>query len=1020
MGCWIGNLGLIMKKLILFLLLLLPLMSWGANPAFQDFYGTNGILIRTNGNKVQIDGSMLTNGGSAVYFTTNLFAQNIYVTNLFATNIITENLTVTSNLFVSVEYVTNLFSVFQFTSNLYVTNIVVDQFISTSNFYTINNYSSNIVTTNIFVNQTLVTSNIYVTNLFVGTIIGKDIIWTNDNGTIHPIDQSNIGIGTNSADALFVLANGTNAINILRGDQLTVPVFMVASNGDTYGQMIVSEANGIEMWTTNSATTFAYTLSLKKRGTTGDKTAAITLGSEIGNLNWKGWDGSTYGSGASIVVKSDQDFSGSAYGSHMEFRLVATNQTSGTELMRLVFLNPTNAMVELNGTSASFPALKRFGQDIQIRLADNSGYGGFTSSNATFAGSVFVTNNIGIINGVAYTWPGSQGSAQAVLTNNGSGTMGWWVPNFSTAGFAALEVDTNGVRMGLVTNINFTAGVTGSVSGSTVTIGVNSAGVSLGMLQTNIFTTNVQGSPVVGALWLQGTTGTAPTNGARSVLEYVGGGYLRIGAVAGNGAAGVIRSSTSTYSNYWDSTNIGAMTFVLGSNNLARADYSSIMGGRQNVIETNAFLSFIGGGAQNYIVSNAANSVIVGGTNNYILGSNQVNALVGNFIGGGGDNGIRGAGTQFATVVGGFANIIGQANNSQNNFQYSFIGGGQGNQAFGAYCTISGGNANVVSSFTTTFPNYATISGGNANAIAAASAASGTGSTIGGGENNAIGNSGSGGGAKDATISGGLGNFIDGDGGNAPLSSGVIAGGAGNSIGLNDYNAVISGGKSNVINASMDAAFILGGVSNKVTAADAGVVGYWTTNSTASTVAIGVFDTNKVTVDSLGLKVEGFSRTKAGKSTTYASLGGTISVNVTAVENAGTAETNLMTYAVPANALTNTNDRLIIRASGKYAPTANAKQIKLILGSETLYDSTSQIQNGGTWVIEAEIIRTGTTAQTYNTDYHGSGLTLFALSSVGTTTQTNGIATTLKLTATAGATSDITNNTMTIEWRYAP
>ena len=118
------------------------LPATAANPSFQVFFGTNGIVIRTNGNVVQVDGGMITNGASAVFITTNLFVvNNTYTSNLFATNI-----------FVDQFYV----------SNIYTTNIFVDQSITTSNFF-----STNITVENISITTNLVTQQIITTNIFV-------------------------------------------------------------------------------------------------------------------------------------------------------------------------------------------------------------------------------------------------------------------------------------------------------------------------------------------------------------------------------------------------------------------------------------------------------------------------------------------------------------------------------------------------------------------------------------------------------------------------------------------------------------------------------------------------------------------------------------------------------------------------------------------------------------------------------------------------------------------------------------
>ncbi len=602
---------------------------------------------------------------------------------------------------------------------------------------------------------------------------------------------------------------------------------------------------------------------------------------------------------------------------------------------------------------------------------------------------------------------------QLVITNGTGITLS------TNADQLVISMDTNVVN-GAATNLTVilsSGTITASLTHTNTTNfwTLTGAATSFGMVRSNIFTTNVQGSPVTGTLWFQGNVGDVPTNGTRTALEYAPtNSSLRIGAVGGNGQVGTLRSTTSTYSNYWDPTNIAFMTFAFGSNHLIRGMFSTIAGGDRNAIETNAFLSFIGGGSQNFIGSNAANSVIAGGTNNNIVASNQTAVAKGNSIGGGGDNVIRGAGTQFGTVAGGFGNNVGTVNAPQFNYQYCFIGGGINNIVSGDSCVIAGGSGNTIGvSGTAIGPSYATIGGGNANFVSQQAAGNtGTGATIGGGQNNAAGDSASGG-AANGTISGGSNNKLI---GNSSTTDQTIAGGSGNFIGANSGFASISGGKSNQIQTGSGPSFIVGGTSNNVNGVMGGIIGFWETNATASTIRMGFFDTNSVVVDQLGLKVEGLARTRAGKSTTYAGIGGTISVNTTPVENAGTAETNLMTFSIPAHALTNTNDRLLIRASGKFAPSVGAKQLKLVYGSETLWDSSSQVQNGGTWVVNSEIIRTGNTAETFNVDYHGSGTTLFTLSAVGTAAQTNGIATTLKLTGTAAATSDLTNVTMTVTW----
>lgn len=778
-----------------------------ATPSFADFFGTNGILIRTNGNKVQVDGQFLTNGASAVYFTTNLIVyENTYTSNLFATNITVENINITSNLFVNNTFATNIFVEQNiFTTNLYATNIFVDQELITSNFTTINNYSSNIITTNISINQTLVTSNIYTTNIFVGTIVGKDILWTNDNGTVRLIDEGRVGIGTNAGDALWLLERNVNAINYLNASSNGFVNFQIASNG-----------------------------------------------------------------------------------------------------------------------------------------------------------------NLAVIRGISYVWPGTAAGVASIVTNNGSGTLGNWP-------LSALP--------------SFPAG--------------------LATFQTNQFTTNIAGSPVIGGLWLQGTTGGGFTNGARTAFEYsASNSAIRMGTVFGNGAAGIGASSSSTFSNFWDPTNVGIYSVAFGSNNLNRGAYSSILGGQRSFIETNADASVIAGGGGNGIAMSNLSATISGGSNNNIKVFAQGKY---NTIGGGGDHSINGQAAQGITIAGGFANTHGY-NNVAGAADYGTIGGGVNNSSQGRYSTIAGGSQNTISGAgSSQSGDYITISGGGVNNVSAQGTANAsTGATIAGGQNNQIGD-GALGGSPNGVISGGSNNKM------AAGSDMTISGGSGNWTYNNNF-CTISGGKSNQIQLNSGPAFILGGVSNNVNGVMGGIIGWWNTNSTAGTVQIGIFNTNSTYFDSLGIKADGITRTKAGKSTSYAGVGGIIANVTTGVISAGTAETNLQSFSVPANTLTNSGDKLRIRASGRLAATANAKQIKLIWGSETFLDTTSQIVNSGAWCIDAEIIRTGNTAQSVNASYNGNGMTLFTTANSKDLAQTNGIATLLKLTGTSGGDGDITNRTLTVEY----
>jgi len=428
----------------------------------------------------------------------------------------------------------------------------------------------------------------------------------------------------------------------------------------------------------------------------------------------------------------------------------------------------------------------------------------------------------------------------------------------ASAGFASLETLTNGVRVALSTNQNWVSYVTGMVSGTTAILGVDALAISNSILganafRTNQFTTNIAGTPVRGSLAWEGTVGDDITNGARRAFEWI---------PTRSSFRGGQLGTTASVSNYWDSTNIGPVSFAYGSNVLAIGPFSTVHG-MMNLIRTNSHASSILGGSNNIIGTNVFSALIVGGYGNSI-GDNHD----GGTIGGGGGNIIDGSGPgsiSGGTISGGFQNrvylqygfigggsgndartvgstIVGGINNDTISGQYQFVGGGEGNRAEGDWSVVGGGHGNVVEAVSTGDDGLA--------------------SGIGGGEYNTIGSVGGNTGALYSWIAGGRSNFIP------DLSAyGFIGGGSFNQVG-GGGNAVngssIVGGFNNITDDQIDFAFIGGGVKNKVggdfgaivggvsnstTAAYAYAFGNWMTNTTTKSVEIGVTNANKMRVE---------------------------------------------------------------------------------------------------------------------------------------------------------------------------
>jgi hypothetical protein len=84
-----------------------------------------------------------------------------------------------------------------------------------------------------------------------------------------------------------------------------------------------------------SADTSSEGLRLYKRGNTGDATAAIASGSELGYHSFYAWNGSAYGRAAYVLVSSREAFSGSAYGAEYAIFAAPTGSTTPVRAMQV-------------------------------------------------------------------------------------------------------------------------------------------------------------------------------------------------------------------------------------------------------------------------------------------------------------------------------------------------------------------------------------------------------------------------------------------------------------------------------------------------------------------------------------------------------------------------------------------------------------------------------------------------------------------------------------------------------------
>lgn len=161
--------------------------------------------------------------------------------------------------------------------------------------------------------------------------------------------------------------------------------------------------------------------------------------------------------------------------------------------------------------------------------------------------------------------------------------------------------------------------------------------------------------------------------------------------------------------------------------------------------------------------------------------------------------------------------------------------------------------------------------------------------------------------------------------------------------------------------------------------------------------------------------------TKAGTSTSYAKVGGTLFSDTTTVGNVGAGEDDLSTYTLPANALVNSGDRILYQASGSFGASLNNKRLRVRFGtsgtSVTFDTGALAITAATEWVLAGEIIRVGGTSQKgYGALTTTSG-TLAAYADLETALNQNLSGTVVvKLTGEATANNDVVQETFTVDY----
>jgi hypothetical protein len=187
----------------------------------------------------------------------------------------------------------------------------------------------------------------------------------------------------------------------------------------------------------------------------------------------------------------------------------------------------------------------------------------------------------------------------------------------------------------------------------------------------------------------------------------------------------------------------------------------------------------------------------------------------------------------------------------------------------------------------------------------------------------------------------------------------------------------------------------------------------------------GTWDTNGVLNAFFGAKAASMVVTNSstigiGTSGAFARVPGVAFVNKTSIGNVLTGEDDMMSYPVAGGTLAVDKDTLRFRCSGQFAANGNSKQVKAYFGAQQLFASGALAFNATDWVLTAEIIRDGATAQIANVTWASGDTLLTSSAKVTFPAETLSGTVVFKLTGEATASNDIVQKSEVVEYLPTP
>lgn len=183
-----------------------------------------------------------------------------------------------------------------------------------------------------------------------------------------------------------------------------------------------------------------------------------------------------------------------------------------------------------------------------------------------------------------------------------------------------------------------------------------------------------------------------------------------------------------------------------------------------------------------------------------------------------------------------------------------------------------------------------------------------------------------------------------------------------------------------------------------------------------TTLGLGTIATQAASAVTItGGSISGISA--GGGSGTFGSMG-LINVQTTPASNTTTGETDLMSYTLPASSFNATGKTIRVTAWGNQANNGNTKTVQAYVGGTSILSATLLVSSLGIWKLELILTDTGSSTQAYFAELIrlSAGATDVSVRSQATLAKTDTNTIIIKLTGTGGATSDITQQGMLVEF----